>query len=63
MRKIKICLSLLCGMLLAGCGEKDEALDEYQANMETFFEHIVEFNDNMNAIDVNQECFADAFLS
>ena len=63
MRKIKICLSLLCGMLLTGCGEKDEALDEYQANMETFFEHIVEFNDNMNAIDVNQEGYVSQMLS
>lgn len=63
MNKIKLCFALFCGMLLTGCGEKDETLDEYQANMETFFEHIVEYNDNMNAIDVTQEGYVSQMLS
>lgn len=55
MKNIKVlCLAMFFCFMLAGCGKRDEALDEYQANMETFFEHIIEFNDNMNAIDVSQ---------
>lgn len=50
----KLILSLLCALLLTGCGE-DEALDVYQADMETFFGHMAEFDENMNAIDVGQE--------
>lgn len=63
MKKIKMCFVLLCGILLTGCGEKDEALEAYQSNMETFFEHVVEYNDNMNAIDVNQEGYVSQMLS
>lgn len=51
----------LCCLLLTGCGE-DELLDEYQANMETFFEHVAEFNDNMNEIDVTKENYVDQML-
>lgn len=53
---------LLCIPLLTGCGE-EESLDEYQAQMETFFEHISEYNDNMNAIDVNQPDYVSQLLS
>lgn len=49
----KLFIALACVLFLTGCGE-DEALTEYQENMEAFFSHIIEFNDNMNAIDVNQ---------
>lgn len=63
MRKMKgLLLGLLCPFLLAGCGE-DEELDEYQAEMETFFEHIIEFNDNMNSIDVSQPDYLTQMLS
>ncbi|MCM1253054.1 MAG: hypothetical protein NC321_09550 [Clostridium sp.] len=55
LKNIKVlCLFALLMLLLTGCGKTDEALEEYQADMETFFEHIMEFNDNMNAIDVEQ---------
>ena len=63
MKKIKMCFVLLCGILFTGCGEKDEALEQYQSNMETFFEHVVEYNDNMNAIDVYQEGYVSQMLS
>ena len=49
-------------MFLTGCGE-DEALDTYQEEMETFFEHIAEFDENMNAIDVSQEDYVSQLLS
>ncbi len=55
MNKIKISvLCFLCMVILSGCG-KEEALDEYQADMTTFFEHIVAYNDGMNAIDASSE--------
>lgn len=41
-------------VILSGCG-KEEELDEYQADMTTFFEHIVAYNDGMNAIDASSE--------
>ena len=53
-RQKRLCLALLCTLFFTGCG-KDETLDEYQANMETFFEHVAEYNDNMNEIDVSKE--------
>ena len=63
MKNIKsICLALFLFLLLTGCGKKDEALEEYQTNMEAFFEHIVEFNDNMNAIDVSQGDYVSQML-
>ena len=63
MKNIKsICLVLFLLLLLTGCGKKDEALEEYQTNMETFFGHIVEFNDNMNAIDVSQGDYVSQML-
>ena len=64
MKNIKsICLALFLLLMLTGCGKKDEALEEYQTNMEAFFEHIVEFNDNMNAIDVSQGDYVSQMLS
>ena len=63
MENIKsICLALFLLFILTGCGKKDEALEEYQTNMEAFFEHIVEFNDNMNAIDVSQGDYVSQML-
>lgn len=56
-----ICLGLFCFLLLAGCG-KDEVLDEYQTNMETFFEHVAELNDNMNDIDVSKQDYVEQLL-
>lgn len=62
MRKLKgLLLGVLCIFLLTGCGE-DEELVKYQDNMETFFEHIIEFNDNMNAIDVSQPDYLSQML-
>lgn len=58
----KLILCLLCMLFLAGCG-KDEALDVYQKDMETFFEHMAEFDENMNAIDVGQEDYVAQLLS
>ena len=55
MNKIKISVfCLLCMVIFSGCG-KEEALDEYQADMTTFFEHIVAYNDGMNSIDASSE--------
>lgn len=64
-RKISVlCLTLfLCGLMLTGCGKKDEALDEYQVNMATFFNHISEYHNSMNEIDVNQEGYVTQLLS
>lgn len=56
------CLILLCTLFLTGCGE-DENLSRYQKDMETFFEHIVEFDSNMNAIDVSQPDYLSQMLS
>ena len=58
----KLILCLFCMLFLAGCG-KDEALDVYQKDMETFFEHMAEFDENMNAIDVGQEDYVAQLLS
>ena len=49
-----LCLGLLCACLLTGC-KKDESLNEYQDNMEVFFNHLAEFNDEMNEVDVDAE--------
>ena len=63
MKNIKsICLTLFLLFMLTGCGKKDETLEEYKINMEAFFEHIVEFNDNMNAIDVSQGDYVSQML-
>lgn len=58
----KLILSLLCVLFLTGCGE-DEALNNYQKDMETFFEHMAEFDENMNAIDIGQEDYVTQLLS
>lgn len=64
MKKLKVlCLVLLCVLLLAGCGkESDEALTEYQENMNTFFEHIAEYNDEINYIDVSEDGYVARLL-
>lgn len=64
MKKTKaICFGLLCSLMLAGCGkEENEALTEYQDNMNTFFEHIAEYDDEMNNIDVDQEDYVTQML-
>lgn len=64
MRKISVLLLMvfLCGLVLTGCGKTEEALDEYQVNMATFFNHISEYHNNMNAIDVNEEGYVTTLL-
>lgn len=56
-----LCLICLCSLFIAGCG-KDEALEEYKENMETFFNNIAEIDDNMNSIDVTQEGYVSEIL-
>lgn len=58
----KLLLCMLCMLFLTGCG-KDEALDAYQQDMETFFEHMAQFDENINAIDVSQEDYVAQLLS
>lgn len=64
MKKVRVlCLSLLCCFMLAGCGNnKNQKLEDYQESMETFFEHIAEYNDEMNNIDVSQEDYVAQML-
>ena len=57
-----LCAGLLCGLWLTGCGE-DEALTAYQEDMNTFFEHIADFNDGMNAIDASADDATEQLLS
>lgn len=54
--------AFLCVTLLTACGQ-DEELTAYQEDMNTFFEHIAGFNDNMNAIDASAEDAEDQLLS
>lgn len=61
-RVVSACAGLVCGLLLTACG-KDEALTTYQEDMNTFFEHIAEYNDGMNAIDASDEDAIDQLLS
>ena len=56
------CAVLLCGLWLTGCGE-DETLTAYQEDMNTFFEHIADFDDNMNAIDASADDATQQLLS
>lgn len=64
MKKVKaLCFGLLCSLMLAGCGkEKNEALADYQESMNTFFEHVAEYDDEMNNIDVGQEDYVTQML-
>lgn len=55
-------MALLYALILVGCGE-DEALSQYQKDMQTFFEHIAEFDNNMNAVDVSQPDYLTQMLS
>ena len=57
-----LCASLLCGLWLAGCGE-DKQLTAYQEDMNTFFEHIADYNDGMNAIDASADDATELLLS
>ncbi len=52
--KWAVCLCLLCGLFLTACGS-DAELEAYQEQMETFFEHIVEYDEAMNSIDADDE--------
>lgn len=65
LKKIKgicfVCLCVLCFVCFTGCG-KDEALDAYKTDMETFFNNIAEINDNMNSIDVTQDGYVTEIL-
>lgn len=53
-----LCIICLSVFFLIGCG-KDEALDEYYTNMETFFNDIAEINDNMESIAESIDSSAD----
>ena len=57
-----LCAILLCGLCLSGCSE-DEALTAYQEDMNTFFEHIANYNDGMNAIDASADDATQQLLS
>ena len=57
-----LCAALLCGIWMTGCGE-DEALTAYQEDMNTFFEHVANYNDGMNAIDASAEDATEQLLS
>ena len=57
-----LCIVLICGLNLTGCGE-DEKLTAYQEDMNTFFEHIADFNDGMNSIDASADDAVDQLLS
>ncbi len=61
-KTVAVCAVLLCGILLTACGE-DESLTAYQEDMNTFFEHIAAFNDDMNAIDASAENAESQLLS
>lgn len=50
-----------CIIMLAGCG-KDQALEQYQTDMTTFFEQISMYNDGMNSIDASAEDATDRIL-
>lgn len=52
-KMIGFCLFL--AFLLTACGGQDEALTAYQEDMNTFFERTAEYNDSMNAIDLNSD--------
>ena len=55
MKKYKILgVAVICAFLLTACGE-DEVLTAYQEDMNTFFENLASYNDNMNSIDPNSE--------
>ena len=54
--------AFLCVTLLTACGQ-DEELTTYQEDMNTFFEHIADYNDGMNAIDASAEDAEDQLLS
>ena len=57
-----LCAILLCGLCLSGCGE-DETLTAYKEDMNTFFEHIADYNDGMNAIDASADDATQQLLS
>lgn len=61
-RIVSLCAVLLCGILLTACGQ-DEELTAYQEDMNTFFEHIAAYNDNMNAIDASAADAKEQLLS
>lgn len=61
-RIVFLCIVLLCGLWMTGCGE-DETLTAYQEDMNTFFEHIAEFNDGMNSIDASADDATQQLLS
>lgn len=62
-RVVILCTALLCGLFFTGCGKDDEELTAYQEDMNTFFEHIVVFNDGMNAIDASAADATNQLLS
>ena len=57
-----LCIGLLCGLWMTGCGE-DEKLTAYQEDMTTFFEHIADIHDGMNSIDTSADDDIEQLLS
>lgn len=66
MKTIKKAAAVLAGLFcvfsLTACG-RDESLTAYQEDMNTFFEHIAEYNDGMNSIDASDEDAVEQLLS
>lgn len=59
---VVLCVSLLCGLWMTGCGE-DEKLTAYQEDMNTFFEHVADIHDGMNSIDATADDAVNQLLS
>ena len=59
---VVLCVVLLCGLWLTGCGE-DEQLTAYQEDMNTFFAHIADIDEGMNAIDATTDDAKQQLLS
>lgn len=53
---------ILLTIFMTGCG-RDEALEEYKTNIETFTTNISDINDRINNIDLSSETHVADFLS
>lgn len=61
-KTVILCVCIACVLWVTACGE-DETLNAYQEDMNTFFEHIADCNDGMNAIDPSAEDATQQLLS